>query len=82
MRVLINLDEEIYPQTTMLFGDREIRFPCVPLLYEKTAGVEVPDEIAERWRTARDNWRDAQQEAESFLGVDRDELSQRDSANG
>jgi len=30
MRVLIETDVELYPQTVLLFGDDEIVFPAVP----------------------------------------------------
>ena len=67
MRVLIEPGQELYPETTMLFGDAEIVFPSVPENWEATAGVQVPDETAARWKAARDAWRQAQEEAEAFL---------------
>jgi ribonuclease HI len=72
MRVLIETEVELYPQTVMLFGDSEIVFPHVQREWEKTAGSEVPDEVAERWKAARDAWRQAQQEAEAYVGYRRD----------
>lgn len=67
MRVLINTDVELYPQVTMEFGDDEIVFPAVPREQEKTAGAEVPDEVAARWKAARDAWRTAQAEARELV---------------
>jgi len=68
MRVLIETDVELYPQTVLLFGDDEIVFPAVPRGWEKKAGVEVPDDVAARWKAARDAWRRAQEEAASWPG--------------
>jgi hypothetical protein len=66
MRVLIETDAELYPQTVLLFGDSEIVFPDVPRNWEKRAGVEVPDDVAARWKAARDEWRRVQEEAEAW----------------
>jgi hypothetical protein len=66
VRVLIEKDVELYPETVLLFGDSEIVFPSVPRNWEKKAGTEVPDDVAARWKTARDAWRRAQQEAEAW----------------
>lgn len=68
MRVLIKTGVELYPQTILIIGDEEIRFPVVPREYEATAGSDVPDEIAGRWKQARDAWLQAQQEAEEYVG--------------
>ena len=68
MRVLINTDVELYPQTTMSFGDDEIVFPAVGREHEKTAGIEVAPEVAARWKAARDAWCAAQAEAERLVG--------------
>jgi hypothetical protein len=65
MRVLIQADEESYPETFLHFGD-EIVFPVVPKNWEKKAGVEVPDEVAARWKAARDAWYRVQKEAEAW----------------
>lgn len=73
MRVLIDPDVELYPEVSMLFGAEEIRFPSVQPGAEGTAGVEVPDEVALRWRSARDAWQQAQREARAFLGLEEDE---------
>jgi hypothetical protein len=67
VRVLIDTEVELYPETVMLFGDAEIVFPQVSREWEKTAGAEVPDDMAARWKAARDAWRAAQREAEVFL---------------
>ncbi len=72
MRVLIKTDVELYPQTVLLFGD-EIVFPAVQRDWEKTAGTEVPDDVAARWKAARDAWRRAQEEAEAWPGPVTDE---------
>lgn len=63
MRVLIDTDVELYPETVLLFGDDEIVFPAVPREWEKRAGTEVPEDVAARWKAARDAWRRAQAEA-------------------
>lgn len=68
VRVLIETDVELYPETVLLFGDNEIVFPAVPKNWEKRAGVEVPDDVAARWKAARDGWRRAQQEAGAWPG--------------
>jgi hypothetical protein len=68
LRVLIETDVERYPDTVLLFGDEEIVFPSVPKNWEKKAGTEVPDDVAARWKAARDAWRRAQQEAEAWPG--------------
>jgi len=68
MRVLIKTDVELYPQTVLLFGDSEIVFPAVQPDWEKRAGVEVPDDVAARWKAARDAWCRAQKEAEAWPG--------------
>jgi hypothetical protein len=64
MRVLIETDVELF-QTILDFGE-EIRFPRVPKNWERRAGIEVPDDVAARWKAARDTWRLVQEEAESF----------------
>jgi hypothetical protein len=69
MRVLIETGVELFPQTTMLFGDDEIVFPAVARNWEHRAGIEVPDDIAARWKAARDAWRRAQEEAEALHGL-------------
>ena len=56
----------------MLFGDDEIEFPSVPMEWEKRAGVEVPDDVALRWKAARDAWRQAQEEAKALVGYRED----------
>lgn len=67
MKVLIETDVELYPATTLLFGD-EIRFPAVPQGCDQAnCGLEVPGDVAERWRAARDAWRQVQDEAEEYL---------------
>jgi hypothetical protein len=69
VRVLIETDVELYPQTVLLFGDDEIVFPSVPGNWEKKAGTEVPDDVAARWKSARDAWHRAQEEAEAWPGA-------------
>jgi hypothetical protein len=66
MRVLIETDVERYPDTVLLFGDDEIIFPAVPADWEREAGTEVPDDVAERWKAARDAWSRAQAEAAAW----------------
>lgn len=56
----------------MLFGDDEIVFPSVPMGSEKRAGVEVPDDVAIRWKAARDAWRQVQDEAKALIGYKED----------
>ena len=59
---------ELFPEVTMLFDD-EIVFPSVPEGYsKKNCGVDVPDDVAARWREAREAWRLAQEEAARFIG--------------
>jgi hypothetical protein len=62
MRVRVDTDVELYPQTTMQFGDE---------IDEASSGgdLDVPDEVAARWKQARDTWRAAQREAGQLLGV-------------
>jgi hypothetical protein len=67
VRVLIDTDVELYPQTTLAFGE-EIAFPKVPREQESTAGIEIPGDVAARWKAARDAWRQVQEEAEAWLG--------------
>lgn len=74
MRVLIDPEVELFPQVTLLFGDDEIVFPSVSRAWEKTAGREVPDDVAARWKAARDAWRAAQNEARIFIGYAEEEL--------
>lgn len=67
-RVLIDTDVELFPEVTLHFDD-EITFPRVPHGYSKeNCGIDVPDEVAERWRSARDAWGAAQKEAARFAG--------------
>lgn len=66
MRVLIDTDVELYPETILLFGDDEIVFPSVPRDWERRAGIEVPDDVAARWKAARDEWKRVQEEAARF----------------
>lgn len=68
MRVLIDTDVELYPQVTLLFGDSEIVFPAVPREWEHRAGAEVPDDVAARWKAARDTWLAVQEEAARYIG--------------
>jgi hypothetical protein len=68
MRVLIDTDVELYPETVLHFDD-EIVFPVVPRDQESCAGTEVPDDVAARWRASRDAWRLAQEEAAAFIGA-------------
>ena len=56
MRVLIETDVELYPETTL------------PKNWEHRAGTEVPDDVAARWKAARDAWRRAQEEAGAWPG--------------
>jgi len=66
MRVLIDTDVELYPQVTLHFDD-EIAFPSVPRGYSKeNYGMDVPDEVASRWKAARDAWKAVQQEAKQL----------------
>jgi hypothetical protein len=67
-RVLIETDQELYPATTLLIGADEIVFPAVPRDWETRAGIEVPDEVAARWKAARDAWRAVQAEAAALAG--------------
>jgi hypothetical protein len=63
MKVLIDPDNEVYPYTFLHFAE-EVEFAEGP---DGHGGIEVPDEIAHRWRAARDSWRKVQAEAEAFL---------------
>jgi hypothetical protein len=71
MRVLIRTDQESYPKTILHFGD-EIAFPVVPHNWERRAGVEVPDDVAARWKAARDAWMRVQEEAPRLVGTRED----------
>lgn len=64
MRVHIETDVELYPETTLDFGE-EIVFPRVPKNWERP-GIDVPDDVAARWRAARDTWQSVQEEAVRF----------------
>jgi hypothetical protein len=68
VRVVIETNVELYPQTVLLFGDDEIAFPAVPRNWEKKAGTEVPDDVAARWKAARDAWHRVQEEAATWPG--------------
>lgn len=65
MRVLIQTGVELYPETILHFGD-EIAFPVIPEGWTD-AGIDIPDEIAARWKQARDTWLEVQCEAEAFV---------------
>jgi hypothetical protein len=65
VRVLIEPGVEVYPYTLLYFGD-EITWPVIPEGWTD-AGIDIPDQIAARWREARENWLIAQREAEAYL---------------
>jgi hypothetical protein len=65
MRVLIRDDVGLYPETVLHFGE-EIAFPVVAREFAGTAGAEVPDKVAARWKAARDQWHAVQLEAVAF----------------
>lgn len=68
-RVVIDTDVELYPQVTLDIGDEEIAAPgTVPVGQQATAGIEVPADVAARWKAARDTWRAVQAEAAAYAG--------------
>lgn len=66
MRVLIENDVELYPEIVLHFGD-EIAFPAVPSGCDSSnCGIDVPDDVAARWKAARDAWFAVQREADAY----------------
>ena len=61
MKVRIDPGEERFPYTFVTFGDELDD-------WDRKHSVEVPDDVAKRWKDARDAWAAAQQEAEQFIG--------------
>lgn len=63
MRVIIDWDEK-YPELFLSFpGDPG----CTEAERDKH-GIEVPDEVAARWRAVRDAWHALDEEARRYTG--------------
>lgn len=66
VKVLIDWDEK-FPELFLRYADDEGISP-----YDRNQvqryGTEVPDELARKWRDARDAWRAVDLEVQKFIG--------------